>query len=536
MRKIILGVGLIAGLLLSSCVEDNESAEVLAQRRALTEKILAEAGKTNAEKALLEVQKQLKEVALAYEKAVNELKIARANAENKAALLAAEARVAAAKHDVEIANLKAEQRLAAEKQRLEEAADALAQKIKDYKGKVKQAALNGVRAKYNSYSSALSKLLDYQSQLAQKKQDVVDAENGLVDVKVAKEKAIKENEARIAHNEKLIASYKSYEQYVNNDASVLKEKINSMGIEADKLYDMYSVNVNKLNAEYGKRNEAYNVLFPLSNTDYFGAMQKLGNKGLIKSGNLYDLARKYEKVGTIYYRTYTNEEFPVVNTDRYNLELDKYDAKLKDANKGVTTATAALTSKTTTYNAKKAAYEADKTDAKKVEYEAALSDKEQAERALKAAKDKVAYVEGDKAELEKAYTAATLQKNIDAVMTLIDAYNSSSKAVAEARSSVAESRKEWDLAIAKRSTLSAVYNGQNSAEGVKTLSDKIATLEKENVNLERENANLVGVDSQKALVEYRKNSLAELEARITLQKQEVEITKKTYEDALAALK
>lgn len=290
MKKKFMMVALLLGtLMLGACVDDNETASVSAVREATAKQLKsvatmnraeAEASKTlaaaevallqakaAAEKAnaeynkamteqkqkaaeLLELQKegqsidnQKKQAEL--EKQLAELEKTKLNAQKQ--LAAIEAKMKQAEMDNQAALMRAQKDLLAAQQDLLDVEERLAAAKTQAERDAILAERRELQRLANNYATAAQKLLNAKAEYNSALSTLVGLENGLVTAQQAKEKAIVDNNNKIARNKARIEVLKQYTNYTE-DVQALRNKRAELVAKQLLLRDDYYAAQNVYNA------------------------------------------------------------------------------------------------------------------------------------------------------------------------------------------------------------------------------------------------------------------------------------------------
>ena len=497
MRKKLFAMYALAGALVAtpvftSCVDSEESASVTALRGAKTEQLKSVAAMNNAEaqakliyanaeaqlKAAEAAQKQAladKEAALAKIEQLNaQLKEAAYDAELAAALAQAQETLAEAERNIAYWQGEMQKEAVSLETKLAELQKSLITQ-KENLSEAENAHLNALAT---AYSNALIAYTKAQNKLANLKTQKAALEAELIDLNVAKEKEIAQNEATIKVIDQQIAYLKEYENYAE-DVEALKNEYTLKEAEKNKALDA----ANALYKKYEEANQAYN-----DNEELAAMLEAINENELVKMYTSFGYNNEEDKYVSFIYDTqedvydengnhigltghYINfrNYNPIFNITSESCKIEKEDystfycypkvieAEAKDlrelalqiddilAELDIKGLTESINKTETGLQAKydaavkatataKAAYDAAKTDSDKEQaYKDALALENTALQALTDAKDALTKAEENKAELDRLY--ALVSTDTAKLLEEVEAYN---KAKHDALTAVAE--------------------------------------------------------------------------------------------------
>ena len=506
-----LAGALVASPVVTSCVDDSESASVTALRGAKAEQLKSIAALNNA-KAQAETTVAQAEAALIAAQAAQEQAIAEKEAA-EAAIKELELKMKQDKYDAELAAALAQaqaNKLAAEKN------------IAQYQADMEKAALELQK----QLLVLEGQLMDAQKQLADKKDDIAKAEyqelkdlttkyGNLLLTYTIKANDILESEAEIAAME---ADLADWEMVIAEDIADKEKSIEwaKYQIETLKKYTNYTADIEAMETELLKLGEAsklaedkfqaankaytaldYDALYNEAKIDELkNAIDEtnmgkllLGNLGYLDNIDEYDVnpIKDYSRNGFEIEKdeyTYCNE-----NNDSLNVELEYKDVRQfklfidnEIASYDVEGKKEAIEKKDEGYQAlydaavkataeaKKAWDAAAETEkaAKKAAYETALSAEKQAETNLKNAQEQLELAEEQVEALNLIYTLVSDPKAAEDFVAAVKAYNEAIVAlhteIAEAYFAMEAASKAKNEADTEYKTLKAVYNGQKDSQ------------------------------------------------------------------------
>jgi chromosome segregation ATPase len=598
-KKIMLIATLVGVLSLGACVDDKESPSVEKIRNAKAEQLsslaklnLADADATAllaaADAALKNADAELKKIEaeqakVLVEQAKVQLELDKVELEQAKADLAYDAeekKIQLAQLQVSLETQQAtleSQKLALEQQKALVAVElagqeqkletALLQAQKDlidaknsYQASLTSAD-NAERTRLqtllNTYTSAVSTLNTYKSQLAGYQRDLIGLEFDLVTAEEVKKTTITDKEEQIAYKKAQKEIYESY----GADRVGAKTALDKARLELQVLEDAQWATILKKDEVSTKRN---NVIFELDNSvyrtilsDLFYSGKNYGDKtiqlgdydsenqifyyyynvtdkgGVTKPVRLYSSSKT---ISTTVERIENNRSYSYdypTYTYYYTVEkagLDSlvaaYEAYIGTHQQAsVTTAEAAYNAAVLTETATKAKAElAAATPADKQAYQEAYNDRVNKENTLNYAKDALKIAQDDLAKVKEAAAYVTGEGQ-EAVKALVDSYNALSKEYAEL---YVQSQIDDHAVSLKRNEVTALETIHNDAgdivNNIKYANFDIATLEKEIATYSE-------VVTKEDAIKAKKIEIANTEAKIALKEKEVAAAKAAFEAA-----
>lgn len=496
--KFFLGMLLLGGLALNSCVDDTESASVQEVRQAYAEKLqsLADLKKAqgeaeviiaNAEKAAQEAidnynraQAKVQEAEAAYQQALAE--------QNQA--LAEQEKINLQKAQMDLANYakEVEKRAAELEYQLIKQQQAIVEAKKDLEDKIKECEPDKAKELQDlltAYTKASTKLIDKQRTLAQKRIELAQYKAGIVsaDKIVEKEIADLKNDIStwVSENEAAQKQIETYEQYTDiikaqealTEAKAQKEVLED--IRGNKYAAYQLLNMKQQGASNTLSNSAY-----VQNVNKLAAANQIEkwSFGWLYFNNVYGLyAKKTGKDPIALFTTTSKEniiEYSYVEGQKVNeftyWTYSTFDSPVKDGFAAYEKAV----------KADIAANQGAKLTAKQSEYtvaetaqKAAASAKASADAVLKAAKDAVEAAgnnvteaqkqavkdaEGEVAKKEAALTTANSN-----LTTADNAVKTAQKALDDVNKQLADNKALYDTAVADVAANEANIKAYNEA-------------------------------------------------------------------------